>query len=714
MNRRIKNSQTFSNVKSVADDGLIELKTGEVASLIEVKAIDLSLTSKSERNNFFFALKSLYQIRNLNLKCYKLDQKINLNNNKINLEELINYYKDDSQKEKLLDESKRLIEELEENHFTISSVYYLVVIAKDLNTLEKQLDGIEEIISKITPRINMEVIDNRLEIYKFLTNLYMNPKALDDLIWSDLPSLVSPLSIQEKTNMLKMDDKDIQMVTIKNIPPFVDELFFEEIFNVPDVRACISIKDAISQDELVRWVNSQYQFLLSDRSTTKKLSDAIELDTQKENFQQLMVEIKNGDEKIKEVSLTLIITGTKNTFRDLKRLVDRYQIKLDIPKLRQMECWQNYDLTTTSLDDYSIYLSTLTLSVGFPFTKTYFNDSSGYMLGVDLHTSLPIFFDPFVINNQRTSHNIAIVSSTGGGKSFTMKKMIINEYARGTKIFILDAENEYKNLVISNGGEYIDLYSKKGGIINPLQIRYIPSDDEDKETKETDCPLAKHLGFLEAFFKTAFEDITEKELVMLLSVVESLYNTKGIFKNTSINTLQSLSPSDYPIFRDTVIYKKLSCYSSGELKRKITPLEDLSYTYFTVEDIQTKYDRLYRNRNNKEINKEELSFYDKFKTEEINKLNNIVNVVNDLLKDKIKLFEFKENNNRTFASFELKEPLNTKESIFLKCKINKEVYYLEIDNGNNTKSTIEIHLKNSLEKDNSLQKEIIKTGGANE
>ena len=574
MKMRIKNSQTFSNVKSVADDGLIELKTGEVASLIEVKAIDLSLTSKSERNNFFFALKSLYQIRNLNLKCYKLDQKINLNNNKINLEELINYYKDDSQKEKLLDESKRLIEELEENHFTISSVYYLVVIAKDLNTLEKQLDEIEEIISKITPRINMEVIDNRLEIYKFLTNLYMNPKALDDLIWSDLPSLVSPLSIQEKTNMLKMDDKDIQMVTIKNIPPFVDELFFEEIFNVPDVRACISIKDAISQDELVRWVNSQYQFLLSDRSTTKKLSDAIELDTQKENFQQLMVEIKNGDEKIKEVSLTLIITGTKNTFRDLKRLVDRYQIKLDIPKLRQMECWQNYDLTTTSLDDYSIYLSTLTLSVGFPFTKTYFNDSSGYMLGVDLHTSLPIFFDPFVINNQRTSHNIAIVSSTGGGKSFTMKKMIINEYARGTKIFILDAENEYKNLVISNGGEYIDLYSKKGGIINPLQIRYIPSDDEDKETKETDCPLAKHLGFLEAFFKTAFEDITEKELVMLLSVVESLYNTKGIFKNTSINTLQSLSPSDYPIFRDTVIYKKLSCYSSGELKRKITPLED--------------------------------------------------------------------------------------------------------------------------------------------
>ena len=184
-----------------------------------------------------------------------------------------------------------------------------------------------------------------------------------------------------------------------------------------------------------------------------------------------MLEIKNGDEKIKEVSLTLIITGTKkereSIFRDLKRLVDRYQIKLDIPKLRQMECWQSYDINSAPLKDYSIYLPTLTLSAGFPFTKTYFNDSTGYMLGVDIHTSLPIFFDPFVVNNQRTSHNMAIISSTGGGKSFTMKKMIINEFARGTKVFIWDAENEYKNLILANGGEYIDLYSKKGGIINP-------------------------------------------------------------------------------------------------------------------------------------------------------------------------------------------------------------------------------------------------------
>ena len=125
----------------------------------------------------------------------------------------------------------------------------------------------------------MEVINNKLEIYKFLSNLYLTSNSLDNLVWSDLPSLVAPLNLTEKTNGIKFDNKDIQLVTVKNIPPFVDELFFEEVFNYPKVRSCISIKDAITQEELIRWVNSQYQFLLSDRNTTKKLSDANELDT---------------------------------------------------------------------------------------------------------------------------------------------------------------------------------------------------------------------------------------------------------------------------------------------------------------------------------------------------------------------------------------------------------------------------------------------------
>ena len=254
-----------------------------------------------------------------------------------------------------------------------------------------------------------------------------------------------------------------------------------------------------------------------------------------------------------------------------------------------MECFQTYDIRSQQLEDYSIYLPTKSLSAGFPFTKVHFNDSSGFVLGVDMHSDLPIYFDPFIKSQSRVGHNIAVIGSTGAGKSFLMKKMVVNEIARGTKIFILDAENEYEKLAKELDGAYRDLYYKKGGRIYPLQLRYIDGTDKDSinnSLEETDCPLAKHLGFLETFFKTSFENISEKELVMLLSVVEALYNKKGIYKNTSINTLQSLKPTDYPIFSDLYNYlpeykKKLN---SKEKEKIIEQLEVLLSRFLTGTD----------------------------------------------------------------------------------------------------------------------------------
>jgi hypothetical protein len=375
MRKRVNNSKSFTNIKDVDDEGLIYLKTGEVACLLQVQAIDLSLTSNHEKGLFFNMLKSLYQIPNLNMKCYKLDEKLNLNSNKVNLENKIKMFADDENKKKLLVESRKLIDNLEEKKFTVSSIYYWVIISKDTNLLNKQIDEVEEISANIIPRINLESITNKLEIYKFLSNLYITSNSLDELVWSDLPSLVTPMNISEHVDKLKFDNNDVQMLTVKNIPPFVSELFFEDIFNYPDVRASLGIRECITQEELINWVNREYQFLLSDRSSTKKLSDATELDTQKENYQVLMNDIKNGDEKIKEISLILIISGDKKhrdeVIRDLKRIADNYQIKLDTPRLRQMEAWQCYDIGTKKFNDYAFYLPTMTL-MWFSFYKNIF------------------------------------------------------------------------------------------------------------------------------------------------------------------------------------------------------------------------------------------------------------------------------------------------------------------------------------------------------
>ena len=60
----------------------------------------------------------------------------------------------------------------------------------------------------------------------------------------------------------------------------------------------------------------------------------------------------------------------------------------------------------------------------------------------------------------------------------------------------------------------------------------------------------------------------------------------------------------FPIFRYTVLYNKFSCYESGRVERESNPLKDLSYTYFTVEQIKNeiKEKRKPNSREVKEIN----------------------------------------------------------------------------------------------------------------
>lgn len=553
-----RNSKRFSNISKINDDGVLILKNKKVACVLELTSVDLSLSGKSEREAFFSMFKEIYKINNLHMKCIKLDKKINLNMNKEHYLSLIDKFKDYDNKVNLLTEEYDLINYLEEENCTLSSSYYIVLIADTVEIINKQIDDIKYICDSTIPRVFIDLIKNRLELYTILVNFYYSNADLEQIMWYDLPDLISPSYLEEKSNMLKIDDKEVQMITIKNVPPFIDEMFFERIFNYPNVKACINVSDTIETDSLVRNLDSSYKFLLTDRNTTKKLSDATVLDTEKEKFQILMNDIKNGNEIVKEVSMILAIEGTEkernDIFNDLKNLAKPYYLKLEIAKLRQLELWNSFDITGISLKDYSFFLPSLTLAIGFPFTQNYFNDYTGYYLGYDTHSSLPTFFNPFYLNKKsRTSHNIAIVASTGSGKSYTMKKIIVNEFARGSKIFILDAEGEYENLVLKNKGAYIDLYSRKYGVINPLQLRYIPNDNDNSPNNEI-YPLPKHLGFLETFYKNAFDDIKEKELVMLLSITESLYKKYGIYKNTTISELEKIKNTDYPIFEDLLAF----------------------------------------------------------------------------------------------------------------------------------------------------------------
>lgn len=564
LKKKVQNSQSFTNIKSINDNGTILLKTGEYAIFYNVNPVDLSLTSDKEQNTFFHLLSKLYRLP-FTIKAYKFDEKINLNINKENYLELIKNTTDDVKKNILIN-NHNFIEAIENENMTSASSYYLAIISKNKEALEKNKEEFELNCSNISPKLEIEQITNKKNLVKIFCNMYFSNNNLDQIMYYDFIDLITPIKINEGISTLKFDDEEIQLLSIKNYPLFIEHVFLDRIINLPNIKASVTINDSIEQNKLLNVLNSSFKAVLADYNSSKNLSDVTEMQNLMSNYKLLIEQISSNDEKIKDVSIVLAINGDKKTreelVKEIKRNAELYQIKVEVPRMKQMEAWQSYDLTIKGLKDYTMYLPTLTLASTFFFTENYHNDSTGWLIGEDSAYGLPIFFDPFHLTKNRTSHNMGVIGTSGSGKSYLLKLLAINEYARGTKLFLFDIENELQKLCERCGGEHIDLSSKS--LINPLQVRYIMT-DEDEETSI----LGKHLGFLENFFSTAFEDITEKELVVLLDIVEKFYNERGITKKTSIEEYEKMTPKDYPIFSDLYAYlleRQKNCNNKDLLK----------------------------------------------------------------------------------------------------------------------------------------------------
>lgn len=221
-------------------------------------------------------------------------------------------------------------------------------------------------------------------------------------------------------------------------------------------------------------------------------------------------------------------------------------------------------------------------------------------------------------------------------------------------------------------------------------------------TQDTAEQISKRLG------KTT---ISSSSISQSLSLLD--YNGN---KSTSLMARDLLTPDEVkqlhyktiifpiigcPIFRDTVMYDKFSCYEKGEIERKINSLKQLDNTYFTVEQIKSPIGGRFKKVDD-ELNMSAKDFYKEQREAEEQELLKAIDQVKEIIKDNIINFEYKTKNNRTFSVISLTKDINDMEKSLIKGQLNNNIYHIEISNNVDGKNVIEIHLKTPL--DNDLKK----------
>ncbi len=139
-----------------------------------------------------------------------------------------------------------------------------------------------------------------------------------------------------------------------------------------------------------------------------------------------------------------------------------------------------------------------------------------------------------------TNPNLNILGTSGGGKSFAAKVLLLREYALGARVLVLDPEREYRGLCRALGGSWVNAAGGSGRI-NPLQVPDTPdADEEDEEAGGTGRgPLSAHLQRVKTFFQLYLPGLDDLERAVLDEAVLAAYREYGVDWQTDPATVQT-------------------------------------------------------------------------------------------------------------------------------------------------------------------------------
>ena len=167
----------------------------------------------------------------------------------------------------------------------------------------------------------------------------------------------------------------------------------------------------------------------------------------------------------------------------------------------------------------------------YPFTAYELSDDNGILLGVNKYNNSLVIVDIFNSAVYRNA-NIAIVGTSGAGKTFTMQLMALRMRRKGIQVFIIVPlkGHEFLRACKNIGGEFIQISPASKNCINIMEIRKTDkSADEIIDGGHIEkSELAKKIQSLHIFFSLLIPDMTHEEKQLLDEALVKTYGLKGI------------------------------------------------------------------------------------------------------------------------------------------------------------------------------------------
>lgn len=303
-----------------------------------------------------------------------------------------------------------------------------------------------------------------------------------------LQASITPVGIEFGMNKLRLGENYCRIYGIFMLPTEVEYGWLSKLTNIPGTIVTINYEPR-NNAEAINDLSRKIRMFRGQAASTKDPKERMRCEKAALSQETALQRMDSGNESMGVWDITIMVLSRdeedfNNRCTRVENTANVIGCKIRIMANQQKESYQHLSPTYPQIpeireENARQYLVGDIIG-GFPFSSGSFTDSGGFYLGRDSNDGL-ILLDPWIRNRQRPNSNMTIVGGSGSGKSTAIKHIIASEYARGTKIIVIDPEGEYKDMCLNSlfEGSWIDVAGGRGGLINPLQIRPVPPDVDD-------------------------------------------------------------------------------------------------------------------------------------------------------------------------------------------------------------------------------------------
>lgn len=552
-----ENVDTLVGLKEIKENGLLVYSGGYVGRVIKVGQKNFGIEDTVEQNidiNYLAnALKLLDGTQEADI--VKIDRPVTLDGFSGELFDKLTAVQEGMDenavkeiKANILRERIDRIDRMNNIRKQYISDYYIVVYGRNEIDLENTAINIASEINKCGLSTKMLESRETAVFLKYNFSRDFDEREVRDVPSDKLTEWVKPKEIVFHANKYTIDGVEAAVLTVADYPLRVKNAWGAELFNIPNTKVVMHVKP-VDKFKAIKRIDKCIGEMETKQILSEKASESNSAETHRETMNALLDSLQTENESLMDVTLTVTAynyLSDENYKKNARRAMLTGNFKPSMLYGLQIEGFKSANISPVStLSKYERGINSSSLAAVFPFVRTCVMDEGGIMLGENKTNGYPFIFNLWKRGNLYQNSNAMIIGKSGSGKSFFLKNLILNEWANGTRVVVLDPEAEYLAFTRNLYGNIIDVGNAREGRINPFHIYKVLT--EDGIPADPAVTFNTHLKMLESFFRIVLADAPVDVIELINNLAVETYEKMGITENTDCSSF----PADYfPVFSD--------------------------------------------------------------------------------------------------------------------------------------------------------------------